>query len=97
MIKINLLTKLFEPDEEFPFPISRSLARDLTKCYGRHKAVVLDFSGIEEIGQGFADELFRVFVNQHPEVKLLTANCAPAVQRMIAHVCGANRPAEYGE
>ena len=93
--KTLVLVKLLEYGEEIPLVVSRSQARRLTARFEQFKAVVLDFSGIEEIGQGFADELFRVFVNQHPEVKLLTANCAPAVQRMIAHVCGANRPAEY--
>jgi hypothetical protein len=27
--------------------------------------VILDFTGVETIGQGFADELFRVFATAH--------------------------------
>jgi hypothetical protein len=31
---------------------------------------MLDFSGVEEIGQGFADEIFRVWTRSHPETKI---------------------------
>lgn len=40
--------------------------------------VVLDFSGVQEIGQGFADQLFRVFAKSHPEVALTPIHCAPS-------------------
>jgi hypothetical protein len=31
---------------------------------------VLDFSGVDEIGQGFADEIFRVWARAHPDITL---------------------------
>ena len=46
----------------------------------------LDFSGIDEIGQGFADELFRVFANAHPEITLTPVNMCGDVEKMYRHV-----------
>ena len=34
------------------------------------QTVVLDLSGVGEIGQGFADEVFRVWARAHPRIKL---------------------------
>ena len=45
--------------------------------------MVLDFSEVTGIGQAFADEIFRVFANAHPEVELLPMNAVPGVQQMI--------------
>ena len=50
------------------------------------KEVELDFEGIDEIGQGFAHEIFVVFQNLHPEVSLLPLNMSPDVVYMIQHV-----------
>ena len=38
------------------------------------KEAILDFSDVEYMGQGFADELFRVFQNAHPNVTLKPIN-----------------------
>ena len=46
----------------------------------------LDFSGVEKIGQGFAHELFVVWQNAHPSVKLIAAGENENVKRMIRHV-----------
>jgi hypothetical protein len=48
--------------------------------------VILDFAGINNIGQAFADEIFRVFAKQHPEVQIVTFNVPPDVRDMIDHV-----------
>lgn len=37
----------------------------------RFREVVLDFEGVEAIGQGFADEVFRVWPAAHPETRLV--------------------------
>jgi hypothetical protein len=68
--------------------ISRSQARRLINRFDRFLEVVLDFSGVEFIGQGFADEIFRVFAQAHPAIRLIPGNCAETVERMIAHVKG---------
>ena len=37
-------------------------------------------------GQGFADEIFRVFQNAHPDIVLRPINANEAVLGMIQHV-----------
>jgi len=64
--------------------ISRSQAKRLLGRFDRFKMVVLDFKGIKSIGQAFADEVFRVFVQAHPEVILAEINANETVQGMIS-------------
>ena len=75
--------RLLEYREANPLFISRSQAKRLLTRFDRFRNIVLDFSGVPEIGQGFADEVFRVFVAQHPDTALSYANATPAVGRMI--------------
>ncbi len=49
----------------------------------RFKTVVLDFHEIDKVGQAFADEIFRVFVNRHPEVTVTPVRANIDVRRMI--------------
>ncbi len=44
---------------------------------------MLDFSGVDSIGQAFADEVFRVFVRQHPEIELISVHANESIRRMI--------------
>ncbi|MBA2690796.1 MAG: STAS-like domain-containing protein [Burkholderiales bacterium] len=44
---------------------------------------MLDFKGVESIGQAFADEIFRVFANAHRGIELIELHANPEVQRMI--------------
>ncbi|MRS13276.1 MAG: DUF4325 domain-containing protein [Actinobacteria bacterium] len=66
--------------------VSRSQAKRLLARVDRFKVVILDFSGVESIGQAFADEIFRVFPAQHPEMTLLEVNTRSAVKRMMSRV-----------
>lgn len=70
--------------------ISRSQAKRLVARFDGFKKVILDFDEVEEIGQAFADEVFRVFVNSHPNVMLETTNTSDYVRRMIDRVKGNN-------
>jgi anti-sigma regulatory factor (Ser/Thr protein kinase) len=63
--------------------ISRSQAKRIAIGLEKFKKVVLDFEGIELIGQGFADQLFRVFSVANPHVKLLPINTNDDVNFMI--------------
>jgi hypothetical protein len=63
--------------------ISRSQAKQVVARLERFKEVVLDFEDVDSIGPAFADEIFRVFANQHPEVSLLAVNTNVNVERMI--------------
>lgn len=63
--------------------ISRSQAKRLLTRFDRFKKVILDFDGVEQIGQAFADEVFRVFTRSHPDVELVPFNTNPDVDAMI--------------
>jgi hypothetical protein len=41
---------------------------------------------VRSIGQGFADEIFRVFAGRHPEIKIEIENANPVVAAMLRHV-----------
>jgi len=64
--------------------VSRSQAKRLTRRFERFQTVVLDFSGVEEIGQAFADEVFRVFQAAHPEITMTPIHTSHAVNAMIS-------------
>jgi DNA-binding transcriptional ArsR family regulator len=64
--------------------ISRSQAKRLLARVDRFKTVVLDFRDVTSLGQAFADEIFRVFPSEHPEVDLREINVSSGVKRMIA-------------
>lgn len=66
--------------------VSRSEAKLLGARLEGFEVVELDFSGVGEIGQGFADELFRVWSHEHPRIRLVPVNANPAVASMIAAV-----------
>ncbi|MBU0622441.1 MAG: DUF4325 domain-containing protein [Gammaproteobacteria bacterium] len=63
--------------------VSRSQAKRLTMRFERFQTVVLDFAGVEEIGQAFADEVFRVFHQAHPGTTLLPINQTAEVSNMV--------------
>jgi len=63
--------------------VSRSQAKRLMLRVDRFQTVMLDFEGVERIGQAFADEVFRVFANAHPDVELIACHASPEVQQMI--------------
>ena len=66
--------------------LSRSQAKRLLTRVDLFKEVVLDFNDISYIGQAFADEIFRVFRNEHPEVVISTVNTTDDIDNMIARV-----------
>ncbi len=66
--------------------VSRSQAKRVMARADHFKEVVLDFEGIGAIRQGFADEIFRVFKNNHPSIILEVVNANQSVTGMIAHV-----------
>jgi len=68
--------------------ISRSQAKRLLARIDKFKVVWFEFGGVDTIGQAFADEVFRVFANEHPDMQLHVTGANPAVQHMIRHVSG---------
>jgi anti-sigma regulatory factor (Ser/Thr protein kinase) len=63
--------------------ISRSQAKRLLLRIDRFRTVVLDFQNVNQIGQAFADEIFRVFVRSHPGVDVQFTNANEEVVKMI--------------
>ncbi|MGH9166458.1 MAG: STAS-like domain-containing protein [Acidimicrobiia bacterium] len=76
----SVMVKLFEVSTGF---VSRSEAKRLAARLEEFEHVLLDFSGVQEVGQGFVDELFRVWAGQHPETRLEPVNMLPAVEFMV--------------
>ncbi len=64
--------------------VSRSQAKRLYQRFERFRHVVLDFAGVAEIGQAFADELFRVFATANPGVELTPTHMNGAVAQMVS-------------
>lgn len=67
-------------------PIARSQARRVVYRLEQFKQVEFDCSGIDFMGQGFADEVFRVFQNKYPDIQLEVTNANETVLGMIKHV-----------
>ena len=63
--------------------ISRSQAKRLLARIELFKYVILDFHEVASIGQAFADEIFRVFAQAHPDITLTAVRENSAVKRMI--------------
>ncbi len=63
--------------------VSRSQAQRLLARIDKFKTVILDFDGVDTIGQAFADEIFRVFQRNHPEVELLARATNDQIKGMI--------------
>ncbi len=81
--KTKVIVKLYHKDVLYT---SRSQARRLVVGLDKFKVVILDFNQVKTIGQGFADEIFRVFQLNHPEVAIEFINCCKAVEFMIKRV-----------
>lgn len=78
--KSHVAIKLFQTGEEY---VSRSQAKRLLHSLDRFTEVVLDFKDVPTVGQGFADEIFRVFASRHPEIRLEPIRCHENVRFMI--------------
>ena len=51
--------------------ISRSQAKQLLNRIDKFKIVIFYFTKVEITGQAFADEIFRVFRRQHPDIEIV--------------------------
>ena len=74
--------------------ISRSQAKRVLARVELFKIVIFNFVDVDSIGPAFADEIFRVFAQKHPEIQLLTAKTNSAVRRMIERAKAAGVPGE---
>jgi hypothetical protein len=72
--------------------VSRSQAKRLLARIEKFKTVLFDFTGVSAIGQAFADEIFRVFAGQHPDIELTPIHANPDVQKMITRATQSDKP-----
>jgi len=63
--------------------VSRSSAKRVLSRVERFDEVLLDFLGVRSVGQGFADEIFRVFTSAHPKIRIIWINANEQVTGMI--------------
>jgi len=66
--------------------VSRSQGKRLVMGLDKFASVSFDFSGIESVNQGFADEVFRVRAHAHPEIEIRVTGASPPVASMLRHV-----------
>ena len=79
--KTEVLVALgLNPDEVY---ISRSQAKRILLGLDKFKHIILDFKRVQTVGQGFVDEVFRVFKNEHPQIKITSINANEDVDFMI--------------
>jgi biotin operon repressor/anti-sigma regulatory factor (Ser/Thr protein kinase) len=66
--------------------VSRAEAKRLVVNLEKFTEIVLDFKDVGSIGQGFADEIFRVFAGRYPDITISAQNTNPVVEAMLRHV-----------
>ncbi|HJL41826.1 MAG TPA: DUF4325 domain-containing protein [Myxococcales bacterium LLY-WYZ-16_1] len=79
-VKTRTVVKLFAAGTSF---VSRSQAKRLMEGLERFEEIVLDFAGVEFVGQGFADEVFRVWAHAHPDHRVLAENMNDEVEFIV--------------
>ncbi len=83
--KTRVFLKLFS--KEF---ISRSEAKRMLSGLHKFKEIIIDFQGVQSVGQGFADEIFRIFKREHPQITIKTENLDQTLKPIIDHVVDNN-------
>jgi anti-sigma regulatory factor (Ser/Thr protein kinase) len=77
--------------------VSRSQAKRVLLRVDQFAQVIFDFSGVEMIGQAFADQIFRVFAREHPEVELIPSHASAEIMGLIQATIKSGRPGFKGE
>ena len=78
--KTRVLVKLLQKDY-----VSRSEAKRLLHNLHKFSEIELDMRSVRHVGQGFADEVFRVFAIAHPGIEIRAVNATGAVDAMLRH------------
>ena len=74
--------RLYQPGGARDF-ISRSQARRILTGLEKFKSIILDFEGVDAVGQGFADEIFRVWHAKFPAITITPQNMNEEVSFMM--------------
>ena len=78
--KTRVLVKLLQKDY-----VSRSEAKRLLHNLDKFSEIELDMCEVMNVGQGFADEIFRVFASAHPGIEIRAINTTRSVDAIIRH------------
>lgn len=78
--KTTVTIRLYKMESKY---ISRSQARRIVSGLEKFKTITLDFKDVKLLGQGFADEIFRVWKSNHPDISIKTINADENVEFMI--------------
>lgn len=78
--KTRVDVKLYKMAAEY---ISRSQARRVLSGLNKFKKIVLDFACVNVVGQGFADEIFRVWKMRYPDISIDYQNANENIEFMI--------------
>jgi len=70
--------------------VSRSQARRVLSGLNKFKHIIFDFDRVPMAGQAFADEVFRVFQNKYPDIRLEPINMDESVRFMVERARGNN-------
>ena len=63
--------------------VSRSQAKRILADLDKFNHIILDFKHIKTVGQGFVDEIFRIFQNKYPKITIEYTNANEDVRFMI--------------
>ncbi|MCX6112011.1 MAG: STAS-like domain-containing protein [Proteobacteria bacterium] len=63
--------------------VSRSQAKRILLALDKFEKIILDFKDVKTVGQGFVDEVFRVFKQEHPNIEIEYVNANDNVLFML--------------
>ena len=52
----------------------------------KFKEIIIDFDGVQWMGQGFAHQIFVIFAREHPDIQLIPINMNEEITKMFVHV-----------
>ncbi len=81
--KTETKVSLYKINPEF---ISRSQARRIVSGLDKFNKIILDFKGVDTVGQAFADEIFRVWHKKNPKIEIGYRNANENIVFMIKRV-----------
>ena len=79
--KTHIMVQLCKLKEERY--VSRSQAKRLLWGLEKFQHIILDFKNVAAVGQGFVDEVFRVYKNRHPDITIEYINANEDIIFMI--------------
>lgn len=68
--------------------LSRSQAKRVLSGVYRFREAVVDFTDVDTIGPAFADEIFRVYGQDHPDITIMPTNMNERCAQMVRRVRG---------